>query len=193
MTTISGRLRLWYSGSMWVPLRFSSSCSGSCSLSFPWCCRWSVWARGVLSASCSPLSWRALPLLVGLGRVVPSSFAGLVAAWEGPRVFFSLLGVARVASGVCLRSPVVGYSGWSLASTSPFELLGGFSRRFGIFAVFRHFAVCGVSARRRDLRHVFQALAASSFPSWRIASEFFWLSQLQIQEAAERRGLHRLR
>ena len=39
----------------------------------------------------------------------------------------------------------------------------------------------------------FLTFAASSFPSWRLASEFFCSSQLQIQEAAERRGLRRPR
>ena len=55
-----------------------------------------------------------------------------------------------------------------------------------------HFLCCGVPARWRGLRHVVLTLAASSFPSWRVASGFFYPSQLLIQEAAERRDLRRL-
>ena len=40
---------------------------------------------------------------------------------------------------------------------------------------------------------LFLTFAACSFLTWQVASEFFWSSQLLIQEDAERRGLHRLR
>ena len=57
---------------------------------------------------------------------------------------------------------------------------------FCMLAVSSVFPCCGVPARWRDLR-------ASSFSSWRVASEFFCPSQLLIQKAAERRGLRRPR
>ena len=50
----------------------------------------------------------------------------------------------------------------------------------------RHFPTCGVPARWRNLRNV--VLGTCRF----VASEFL-IAQLQIQEAAERRGLHGLR
>ena len=68
-----------------------------------------------------------------------------------------------------------------------------FRRGFVFWPFSRHCPSCGVSARWRDLRHVVLTFAACSFLNWRVASEFFWSSQLLIQEDAERRGLHGLR
>ena len=83
------------------------------------------------------------------------------------------------------------------ASVAPGPLVLGRAglRRFSLVFMYLGrfcgmFRSCGVPARWRDLRHVVLTFAASSFPSWRVASEFFWSSQLLIQEAAERRGLH---
>ena len=171
-----------------MPLQFSSSCSGSRSLSFPWCL--SLVRLGPRSLLCVSLSivsdlgslfrcslvWAAWFLVLlrvslppGEGREYFSVFLVLIASWKvfDKVVFVHLLWVTPV--GPWLRLALSG-------------CLVEFLADVVVFAVCRYFTCCGVPARWRDLRHVVFH-----------ASEFFRHSQLQIQEAAERRGLHRLR
>ena len=59
-----------------------------------------------------------------------------------------------------------------LSSRSSSMVFCRFRRGFVFCPFSRHFPSCGVPARWKDLRHVVLTFAASSFPSWRVASEF---------------------
>ena len=133
------------------------------------------------SSCCSSRSrlWRLPCFLVG--GPAPGSLASRWLPWPpgvGCDVVLALC--VFVVPGVCLRGACL----WHF-------------RRFRCGLAFWPFCslyvLRGASQVERFVACILRHLPQVVFPSWRVASEFFWLSQLQIQEAAERRGLHRLR
>ena len=116
----------------------------------------------------------------------------LVAALGGRRVFpvgvvppGCFVGSVGLLLGLVVEAVGLVSSRFSVfAGLAPRRLgtLGGVSRCFAgrpaVFAVF---------SELRGTRQV-ERFAACSFPSWRVASEFFRCSQLLIQEAAETEG-----